>query len=523
MAEITAANIEAALKKQLDSLNTTVDTREVGTVIQVGDGIARIEGLQDAMAGELLEFVSASTGKKVYGLSQNLEEEEVGAVLLGDVAVIKEGDEVHTTGRILEIPVSRAMLGRVVNPLGEPIDGMGPIEVDGYRPIEFKAPGVMARKGVCEPVQTGLLAIDAMIPIGRGQRELIIGDRKTGKTAVGIDTIINQKNENMICVYVAVGQKASTVAAIRETLEKHSALEYSIIVSASASDAAPLQFIAPMAGAAIGEYFMYNGKDGKPAGKDNPGGHVLCVYDDLSKQAVAYRQMSLTLDRPPGREAYPGDVFYLHSRLLERAVKLNEENGSGSLTALPVIETQAGDVSAYIPTNVISINDGQIYLQTDLFFQGQRPAVDVGISVSRVGGSAQIKSMKQFAGNLRLDLAAYDELKAFTQFGSDLDKATQDQLTRGSRMYELLKQPRYNPMDVADQVIAIFAGTKGYTDDLQLEQVVPFRDGLIQNIHATHPEFNAQIKAGKVSDELQAKMAEAIKAYHEQFVAESQV
>ena len=523
MAEITAANIEAALKKQLDSLNTTVDTREVGTVIQVGDGIARIEGLQDAMAGELLEFVSASTGKKVYGLSQNLEEEEVGAVLLGDVAVIKEGDEVHTTGRILEIPVSRAMLGRVVNPLGEPIDGMGPIEVDGYRPIEFKAPGVMARKGVCEPVQTGLLAIDAMIPIGRGQRELIIGDRKTGKTAVGIDTIINQKNENMICVYVAVGQKASTVAAIRETLEKHGALEYSIIVSASASDAAPLQFIAPMAGAAIGEYFMYNGKDGKPAGKDNPGGHVLCVYDDLSNQAVAYRQMSLTLDRPPGREAYPGDVFYLHSRLLERAVKLNEENGSGSLTALPVIETQAGDVSAYIPTNVISITDGQIYLQTDLFFQGQRPAVDVGISVSRVGGSAQIKSMKQFAGNLRLDLAAYDELKAFTQFGSDLDKATQDQLTRGSRMYELLKQPRYNPMDVADQVIAIFAGTKGYTDDLQLEQVVPFRDGLIQNIHATHPEFNAQIKAGKVSDELQAKMAEAIKAYHEQFVAESQV
>ena len=455
--------------------------------------------------------------------AQNLEEDEVGAVLLGDVAVIKEGDEVHTTGRILEIPVSRAMLGRVVNPLGEPIDGMGPIEVEGYRPIEFKAPGVMARKGVCEPVQTGLLAIDAMIPIGRGQRELIIGDRKTGKTAVGIDTIINQKNENMICVYVAVGQKASTVAAIRETLEKHGALEYSIIVSASASDAAPLQFIAPMAGAAIGEYFMYNGKDGKPAGKDNPGGHVLCVYDDLSKQAVAYRQMSLTLDRPPGREAYPGDVFYLHSRLLERAVKLNEENGSGSLTALPVIETQAGDVSAYIPTNVISITDGQIYLQTDLFFQGQRPAVDVGISVSRVGGSAQIKSMKQFAGNLRLDLAAYDELKAFTQFGSDLDKATQDQLTRGSRMYELLKQPRYNPMDVADQVIAIFAGTKGYTDDLQLEQVVPFRDGLLQNIHATHPEFNAQIKAGKVSDELQAKMAEAIKAYHEQFVAESQV
>jgi F-type H+-transporting ATPase subunit alpha len=522
MAEITAANIEAALKRQLGSLETTVDTREVGTVIQVGDGIARVEGLRDAMAGELLEFVS-STGKKVYGLAQNLEEEEVGAVLLGDVNAIKENDEVHTTGRILEIPVSRGMLGRVVNPLGEPIDGLGPIETEGYRPIEFKAPGVMARTPVCEPVQTGLLAVDAMIPIGRGQRELIIGDRKTGKTAVGVDTIINQKNENMVCVYVAIGQKASTVAAIRETLEKYGALDYTIIVSASASDAAPLQYIAPMAGAAIGEYFMFNGKDGKPANAENPGGHVLCVYDDLSKQAVAYRQMSLTLDRPPGREAYPGDIFYLHSRLLERAVKLSKENGHGSLTALPIIETQAGDVSAYIPTNVISITDGQIYLQSDLFFQGQRPAVDVGISVSRVGGSAQIKSMKQFAGNLRLDLAAYDELKAFTQFGSDLDKATQDQLTRGSRMYELLKQGRYQPMDVADQVISIFAGVKGYLDDLAVEQVVPFRTGLLNQIHATHPEFNAEIKAGKVSDELAAKMEDAIKAYHEQFLAESQV
>jgi F-type H+-transporting ATPase subunit alpha len=522
MAEITAANIEAALKRQLGSLETTVDTREVGTVIQVGDGIARVEGLRDAMAGELLEFVS-STGKKVYGLAQNLEEEEVGAVLLGDVNAIKENDEVHTTGRILEIPVSRGMLGRVVNPLGEPIDGLGPIETEGYRPIEFKAPGVMARTPVCEPVQTGLLAVDAMIPIGRGQRELIIGDRKTGKTAVGVDTIINQKNENMVCVYVAIGQKASTVAAIRETLEKYGALDYTIIVSASASDAAPLQYIAPMAGAAIGEYFMFNGKDGKPANAENPGGHVLCVYDDLSKQAVAYRQMSLTLDRPPGREAYPGDIFYLHSRLLERAVKLSKENGHGSLTALPIIETQAGDVSAYIPTNVISITDGQIYLQSDLFFQGQRPAVDVGISVSRVGGSAQIKSMKQFAGNLRLDLAAYDELKAFTQFGSDLDKATQDQLTRGSRMYELLKQGRYQPMDVADQVISIFAGVKGFLDDLAIEQVVPFRTGLLNQIHATHPEFNAEIKAGKVSDELAAKMEDAIKAYHEQFLAESQV
>ena len=522
MAEITAANIEAALKKQLDSLNTTVDTREVGTVIQVGDGIARVEGLRDAMAGELLEFVS-STGKKVYGLAQNLEEEEVGAVLLGDVNAIKENDEVHTTGRILEIPVSRGMLGRVVNPLGEPIDGLGPIEPEGYRPIEFKAPGVMARTPVCQPVQTGLIAIDAMVPIGRGQRELIIGDRKTGKTAIGIDTIINQKNENMVCVYVAIGQKASTVAAIRETLEKYGALDYTIIVAASASDAAPLQYIAPMAGAAIGEYFMFNGKDGKPASADNPGGDVLCVYDDLSKQAVAYRQMSLTLDRPPGREAYPGDVFYLHSRLLERAVKLSKENGYGSLTALPIIETQAGDISAYIPTNVISITDGQIFLQTELFFQGQRPAVDVGLSVSRVGGSAQIKAMKQFAGNLRLDLASYRELKAFTQFGSDLDKATQDQLTRGSHMTELLKQGRYQPMDVADQVIAIFAGVKGFLDDLPLEQVVAFRTGLLDYVHATHPEFNAEIKAGKVSDELAAKMEEAIKAYHEQFLAESQV
>ncbi len=523
MAEITAAKIEAALKKQLDALDTTVDTREVGTVIQVGDGIALIEGLRDAMAGELLEFVSSSTGKKVYGLAQNLDEEDVGAVLLGDVDAIMENDEVHTTGRILEIPVSRNMLGRVVNPLGEPIDGLGPIQSDAYRPIEFKAPGVMERKGVCQPLQTGLLAVDSMIPIGRGQRELIIGDRKTGKTAVAIDTIINQKKENVICVYVAIGQKASTVGAIRETLDEYGALDYTIIVSATAADAAALQYIAPMAGAAIGEYFIYNGKDGKPAGPDNPGGDVLCIYDDLSKQAVAYRQMSLTLNRPPGREAYPGDIFYLHSRLLERACKLSDANGGGSLTALPIIETQAGDVSAYIPTNVISITDGQIYLQTDLFFSGQRPAVDVGISVSRVGGAAQIKSMKQYAGSLRLDLAAYDELKAFTQFGSDLDKSTQDQLTRGSHMYEILKQARYQPMDVADQVLAIFAGTNGFVDDLDLDQVVPFRTGLIQNIHATHPEYLEEIKQGKISDNLAAKLSDAIKAYHEQFVAESQV
>ena len=520
--EITAKAIDDALRKQLDALNVSVESREVGTVIQVGDGIARVDGLRDAMAGELLEFIGEG-GKTVYGLAQNLEEDEVGAVLLGDVTAIKENDQVRTTGRIVEVPAGKGLLGRVVNPLGMPLDGKGPIKAEGTRPVEFKAPGVISRQPVHEPMQTGILAIDSMIPIGRGQRELIIGDRQTGKTAIAIDAIINQKDTDMICIYVAIGQKASTVAGVVETLERHGAMANTIIVSASASDSAPLQYIAPMAGAAMGEFFVYNGEDGKPASKENPGRAVLIVYDDLSKQAVAYRQMSLTLRRPPGREAYPGDVFYLHSRLLERAVKMSEENGSGSMTALPIIETQAGDVSAYIPTNVISITDGQIFLQTDMFFQGQRPAVDVGISVSRVGGAAQVKAMKQVAGSLRLDLASYRELKAFTQFGSDLDKATQDQLTRGSRMYELLKQPRYNPMDVADQVIAIFAGTKGYTDDLQLEQVVPFRDGLLQNIHATHPEFNAQIKAGKVSDELQAKMAEAIKAYHEQFVAESQV
>lgn len=524
MAEITAASIDAALRAQLDSLNTTVDTREVGTVIQIGDGIARVEGLRNAMAGELLEFVSSSTGKKVSGLAQNLEEDEVGAVLLGDVNAIKENDTVHTTGRIMEIPVGRGMLGRVVNPLGEPIDGKGPIDATGYRPIEFKAPGVIERTPVCEPVQTGLIAVDSMIPIGRGQRELIIGDRQTGKTAIATDTIINQKGENMICVYVAIGQKASTVAQIQDSLEKHGAMDYTVIVSASASDSAPLQYIAPMAGAAIGEYFMYNGVDGKPASESNPGGHVLCVYDDLSKQAVAYRQMSLTLRRPPGREAYPGDIFYLHSRLLERAVKLSDKNGGGSLTALPIIETQAGDVSAYIPTNVISITDGQIFLQTDLFFQGQRPAVDVGISVSRVGGSAQIKAMKQVAGSLRLDLASYRELQSFAQFGSDLDKATQDQLSRGARMTELLKQGRYVPMDVEDQVIVIFAGNEGFLDDLEVSQVLDFKAGLVDYMSATAPQLRSRVKSeGKLSDELQDELKAVIKKFHDQFLAESQV
>ena len=517
--EITTQSIDEALKKQLEQLNVSVESREVGTVIQVGDGIARVDGLRDAMAGELLEFIGEG-GKTVYGLAQNLEEDEVGAVLLGDVTAIKENDQVRTTGRIVEVPAGKAMLGRVVNPLGQPIDGKGPIKAEGTRPVEFKAPGVISRQPVNEPMQTGILAIDSMVPIGRGQRELIIGDRQTGKTAIAIDAIINQKDQDMICIYVAIGQKASTVAGVVETLERHGAMKNTIIVAATASDSAPLQYIAPMAGAAMGEYFVYNGEDGKPAGPENKGRAVLIVYDDLSKQAVAYRQMSLTLRRPPGREAYPGDVFYLHSRLLERAVKMSDENGGGSMTALPIIETQAGDVSAYIPTNVISITDGQIFLQTDLFFQGQRPAVDVGISVSRVGGSAQIKAMKQVAGSLRLDLASYRELQAFTQFGSDLDKATQDQLTRGSHMTELLKQGRYMPMPVAEQVIAIFAGNEGFLDDLPLTSVVRFRTELLASLRASKPEILQTINTEKkLSDETKVALKEAIAAFKQSFDA----
>ena len=517
--EITAQSIDEALKKQLEQLNVSVESREVGTVIQVGDGIARVDGLRDAMAGELLEFIGEG-GKTVYGLAQNLEEDEVGAVLLGDVTAIKENDQVRTTGRIVEVPAGKAMLGRVVNPLGQPIDGKGPIKAEGTRPVEFKAPGVISRQPVNEPMQTGILAIDSMVPIGRGQRELIIGDRQTGKTAIAIDAIINQKDQDMICIYVAIGQKASTVAGVGETLERHGAMKNTIIVAATASDSAPLQYIAPMAGAAMGEYFVYNGEDGKPAGPENKGRAVLIVYDDLSKHAVAYRQMSLTLRRPPGREAYPGDVFYLHSRLLERAVKMSDENGGGSMTALPIIETQAGDVSAYIPTNVISITDGQIFLQTDLFFQGQRPAVDVGISVSRVGGSAQIKAMKQVAGSLRLDLASYRELQAFTQFGSDLDKATQDQLTRGSHMTELLKQGRYNPMPVAEQVIAIFAGNQGFLDDLPLDAVVRFRTEMLASIRASKPEIIETINTEKkLTDATETALKEAIAAFKQSFDA----
>ena len=519
MTEITAQSIDEALRKQLDAINTSVESRETGVVVQIGDGIARIDGLKGAMAGELLEFI-AEDGRIVYGLAQNLEEEEVGAVLLGDLTAIKENDQVRTTGKILEVPSGHAMLGRVVNPLGMPIDGKGPIEAEGYRPVEFKAPGVHERQPVEEPMQTGIIAIDSMIPIGRGQRELIIGDRQTGKTSIALDAIINQRNDDMICVYVAVGQKASTVANVAEALEKHGALDKTIIVAATAADAAPLQYLAPMAGAAIGEYFMYNGKDGKPASAENPGGHVLCVYDDLTKQAVAYRQMSLTLRRPPGREAFPGDIFYLHSRLLERAVKLSDENGAGSLTALPIIETQAGDVSAYIPTNVISITDGQIFLHTDLFFQGQRPAINVGISVSRVGGSAQIKSMKSVAGTLRLDLAAFRELQAFTQFGSDLDKATQQQLTRGAAMTELLKQGRFMPMPVEEQAIAIWAGNQGFLDSLPVESIVRFRTEMLDYLRINYGEVVAMVRdEKKFTDESEAKLHEAIEAFKLQFIA----
>ena len=517
---ISSAEIMEGLRARLSQINATVDTQEASVVTQVGDGIAYVSGLRSVMAGELLTFTSSTTGKTVYGLAQNLEEDRVGAVLFGDVDAIEEGDEARTTGHIMDIPVGRAMLGRVVNSLGQPIDGLGPIDTTARRPIEFKAPGIMERQPVCEPVQTGLLAIDAMVPIGRGQRELIIGDRKTGKTAIAIDTIVNQKDTDIICVYVAIGQKASKIAAIKETLAAHGVLDKTIIVSATASDSAPMQYIAPMAGAAIGEYFMYNDKDGNPADAEHPGGHVLIVYDDLSKQAVAYRQMSLTLRRPPGREAYPGDIFYLHSRLLERAVKMSDANGAGSMTALPIIETQEGDVSAYIPTNVISITDGQIYLVPNLFFQGQRPAVDVGISVSRVGGDAQLKAMKQVAGTLRLDLAAYREKQSFAQFGSDLDATTQHQLSHGSRMMELLKQGRFDALEVSDQVIALFAGKEGYLDDLELDQVIPFRDGLATFMQETHADVRQEVLKDRISDALADELKGYIKDFKRRFLVE---
>lgn len=472
--------ITAIIKQQIQDYDVQLNVDDVGTVLDVGDGIAHIYGLEKAMAGELLELPNG-----VYGLVLNLELDNVGAVLLGEGSLIKEGDEVRRTGKIMQVPVGNELIGRVVNALGQPIDGQGAIKAETYRPVEYPAPGIADRKSVFEPMQTGLKAIDAMVPIGRGQRELIIGDRGTGKTAIAIDTILNQKGQDVICIYVAIGQKESTVARVVQQLEKAGAMDYTIVVSASASEGAPMQYIAPYAGVAMGEHFMYEGK------------HVLCVYDDLTKQAAAYRAMSLLLRRPPGREAYPGDVFYLHSRLLERAAKLSDELGGGSITALPIIETQAGDVSAYIPTNVISITDGQIFLGTDMFYSGIRPAIDVGLSVSRVGGSAQIKAMKQVAGKLRLDLAQYRELAAFSQFGSDLDKSTKAQLDRGERLTEMLKQPQYSPMPVEEQVVCLYAGINGYFGAIQVADVPEFQNALLRFVKASYSEVLTSIRDTK--------------------------
>lgn len=472
--------ITAIIKQQIQDYDVQLNVDDVGTVLDVGDGIAHIYGLEKAMAGELLELPHG-----VYGLVLNLELDNVGAVLLGEGSLIKEGDEVRRTGKIMQVPVGNELIGRVVNALGQPIDGQGAIKAETYRPVEYPAPGIADRKSVFEPMQTGLKAIDAMVPIGRGQRELIIGDRGTGKTAIAIDTILNQKGQDVICIYVAIGQKESTVARVVQQLEKAGAMDYTIVVSASASEGAPMQYIAPYAGVAMSEHFMYEGK------------HVLCVYDDLTKQAAAYRAMSLLLRRPPGREAYPGDVFYLHSRLLERAAKLSDELGGGSITALPIIETQAGDVSAYIPTNVISITDGQIFLGTDMFYSGIRPAIDVGLSVSRVGGSAQIKAMKQVAGKLRLDLAQYRELAAFSQFGSDLDKSTKAQLDRGERLTEMLKQPQYSPMPVEEQVVCLYAGINGYFGAIQVADVPEFQNALLRFVKASYSEVLTSIRDTK--------------------------
>jgi len=481
--QIRAEEISEIIKKQIKEYDREIDVSETGTVLSVGDGIARVYGLENAMAGELIEFPG-----EIYGMVLNLEEDNVGIAILGEDIHIKEGDTAKRTSRITEVPVGEALIGRVVNAIGQPLDGKGSIETKEFRPIEAKAPGVVARTPVKEPLQTGLKAIDSMIPIGRGQRELIIGDRQTGKTAVLIDTIINQKGMDVFCIYVAIGQKKSTIARVVDTLDKFGAMEYTTVIAAGASDPAPLQFIAPYAGCAVGEYLRDNGK------------HALVIYDDLSKHAVAYRQMSLLLRRPPGREAYPGDIFYLHSRLLERAAKMNEKLGSGSLTALPVIETQAGDVSAYIPTNVISITDGQIYLEPDLFYAGIRPAINVGLSVSRVGGNAQNKAMKQVAGSLRLDLAQYRELAAFAQFGSDLDKATQAQLARGSRLTELLKQGQHKPLPVEKQVLIIFAGTKGFVDGYPEHVLGKYEEQLFKFFDEKHGDILADIKEKKEID-----------------------
>lgn len=499
---IRPEEINLIIKQEIENYKKIVDVSTVGTIIQIGDGIARVYGLTDAMAGELLEFP-----EQTYGMALNLEENNIGVVILGPYSHIKEGDKVKRTGRIVEVPAGEAMIGRTVNALGQPIDGKGPIVTDTYRPVEAGAPGVVHRKSVHEPLQTGIKAIDSMVPIGRGQRELIIGDRQTGKTAVAVDTIINQKGQDVICVYVAVGQKRSTVANVVRTLEEAGAMEYTIVVAATASESAPLLYIAPYAGCAMGEEFMYNGK------------HVLIVYDDLSKHATAYRELSLLLRRPPGREAFPGDVFYLHSRLLERAAKLSDALGAGSITALPIIETQAGDISAYIPTNVISITDGQIFLESDLFYAGVRPAISVGRSVSRVGGAAQLKAMKQVAGRLRLDLSQYRELAAFAQFGSDLDKSTQSQLARGERTVEMLKQGQASPMRVSEQVVSLYAVTNGYLDDLELELVHRFEQEFLHFLRTDKPEILQTIDEKQtLDDETLGKLKEALTQFQGEFI-----
>jgi F-type H+-transporting ATPase subunit alpha len=512
--EIKVDEISKLIRKQIEGFERRTDMAEVGTVIAVGDGIARIYGLDHAMAGELLELPNG-----VMGIALNLEEDNVGAVLLGATTLIEEGDQVRRTGRIIEVPAGEEMLGRVVDSLGKPLDGKGPIHANKAMPIERIAPGVVDRMPVTEPMQTGLKAIDSMIPIGCGQRELIIGDRQTGKTAIALDTIINQKGSGVICIYVAIGQKQSTIANVVKTLEEYDAMDYTIVVSAAASSPAPMQYIAPYAGCAIGEYFQFHGENGEPAGPDNRGRAVLLVYDDLSKHAASYREISLLLRRPPGREAYPGDVFYLHSRLLERASKLNDAGGGGSLTALPIIETQAGDISAYIPTNVISITDGQIFLEGDLFYSGIRPAVNVGLSVSRVGGNAQIKAMKSIAGTLRLSLAQYREMAAFAQFGSDLDKATQAQLNRGERLTEILKQDQYAPVPVEKQILIIYAGSKGFLDDLEVADCGRFETDLCQYMDLNHKEILDSIVAkGKMDEDLEQQLTSALKTFKEQFV-----
>jgi F-type H+/Na+-transporting ATPase subunit alpha len=505
MAHIRADEITSVLREEIENYESTIDVSETGSVISVGDGIARIHGLDKVMSGELVEFPH-----DVAGIAMNLEEDQVGVVLLGDYTEIKEGDEVRRTSRIMSVPVGEAMVGRVVDALGRPIDGKGPISTTQYNAIERLAPGVIDRRPVKEPMQTGIKAIDGMIPIGRGQRELIIGDRQTGKTAIALDTIINQKGGDVICIYVAIGQKRSTIAQVVKTLEDYGAMEYTIVVAASASDPAPMQYLSPYSGCAMGEYFRDTRR------------HSLCVYDDLSKHAAAYREISLLLRRPPGREAYPGDVFYLHSRLLERAAKLNDEKGGGSLTALPFIETQAGDVSAYIPTNVISITDGQIYLEADLFNSNIRPAINVGLSVSRVGGSAQVKAMRQVAGTLRLELAQYRELAAFAQFGSDLDKASQAQLNRGRRLVEILKQGQFEPLPVEKQILIIFAGTNAYLDDLPVEQCRKFEEELYRYVDNAHRGLWNEIREKKaLDDDLRGKIHSVLKEFKDRFTAET--